>query len=131
MLSILCMPLYIMGIIMLAFPTTRPWVGIFGIMGVLGSAQAAFAVIPSRLDLLWLVVIHLVPAVLFLVVSIRAFRNRPNRWSSQFKLPEALHHVEGGFMPRPSMHVHAPLSQPALFEVATSRGPAEGTRRGL
>ena len=77
MLSILCMPLYIMGIIMLAFPTTRPWVGIFGIMGVLGSAQAAFAVIPSRLDLLWLVVIHLVPAVLFLVVSIRAFRNRP------------------------------------------------------
>ncbi|MGB0725405.1 MAG: hypothetical protein ACPGQO_01325, partial [Candidatus Poseidoniaceae archaeon] len=26
MLSILCMPLYIMGIIMLAFANTRPWV---------------------------------------------------------------------------------------------------------
>ena len=50
---------------------------IFGIMGVLGSAQAAFAVIPTRLDLLWLLAIHLVPAVLFLVVGIRAFRNRP------------------------------------------------------
>ncbi|MGB0489596.1 MAG: hypothetical protein ACPHK3_04715 [Candidatus Poseidoniaceae archaeon] len=77
MLSILCMPLYIMGIIMLAFANTRPWVVIFGIMGVLGSAQAAFAVIPTRLDLLWLLAIHLVPAVLFLVVGIRAFRDRP------------------------------------------------------
>ncbi|MGB0151737.1 MAG: hypothetical protein ACPF92_05365 [Candidatus Poseidoniaceae archaeon] len=77
MLSILCMPLYIMGIIMMAFANTRPWVVIFGIMGVLGSAQAAFAVIPTRLDLLWLVAIHLVPAVLFLIVGIRAFRDRP------------------------------------------------------
>ena len=65
MMSILCMPMYIAGLIMLAFASTRPWVVIFGIMGVLGSAQAAFAVIPTRLDLLWLVAIHLVPAVLF------------------------------------------------------------------
>ena len=77
MMSILCMPMYIAGLIMLAFANTRPWVVIFGIMGVLGSAQAAFAVIPTRLDLLWLVAIHLVPAVLFLVVGIRAFRDRP------------------------------------------------------
>ena len=77
MLSILCMPLYITGIIMLAFANTRPWVVIFGIMGVLGSAQAAFAVIPTRLDLLWLLAVHLVPAGLFLIVGIRAFRNRP------------------------------------------------------
>ena len=120
-----------MGIIMLAFANTRPWVVIFGIMGVLGSAQAAFAVIPTRLDLLWLLAVHLVPAVLFLIVGIRAFETAQKRWSSQLKVREVLQHTEGGFMPRPSMDVHAPLSQPALFEVATSRGPAEGTRRGL
>ena len=65
MLSILCMPLYIMGIIMLAFANTRPWVVIFGIMGVLDPLRLPSAVVPTRLDLLWPAV-HLVPAVLFL-----------------------------------------------------------------
>ena len=77
MLSILCAPIYIVGLIMLAFANARPWVVIFGAMGVLGAAQATFAVVPTRLDLLWLPVVHLVPAVLFLIVGIRAVRNRP------------------------------------------------------
>ena len=46
MLTILCIPIYIIGFIILAIPATRPGSIVFGILAILAGAQATFAVVP-------------------------------------------------------------------------------------
>ena len=77
MLTILCIPIYVIGFIILAIPATRPGSIVFGVLAILAGAQATFAVVPTRPDLLWYVAIHFVSALLYLIFGIRAIVNKP------------------------------------------------------
>ena len=83
MFTILCMPIYLIGLIMMAIPKARSGLVVFGVMGALATAQAAYAVVPTRPDLLWYLPLHLVPTMLFFMVGIRSKRKRKEEAKQQ------------------------------------------------
>ena len=76
MLFILCSPIYLIGLILLAIPDSRSALVVFGILGLLATIQAAYAVIPTRPDLLYYLPVHIIPTVQFLFFGIKSIRNR-------------------------------------------------------
>ena len=78
MLSILCTPIYLIGLIVLVLSKKHSILMLFGGLGVLATFQAAFAIIPTRADLWWYLPLHAVPAIMFLFFSIRSIYNNSN-----------------------------------------------------
>ena len=76
MLSILCTPIYLVGLVICVLSKKRSILVFFGGLGVLATIQASFAIIPTRLDLWWYLPLHAVPAILFLYFGIRSIQNR-------------------------------------------------------